>query len=84
MLNASMIRKEIEDAIIKLKCNKSPCTDSTSAELLKVGGENMVDVSVKVCNLTLSTGKCQLNGLSLLPYCYRRKETRADMKTTEQ
>jgi len=52
-----ILRQEIEEAVRKLKCNKSPGTDNIPAELLKAGGENMVDILLKICNLTLKTGE---------------------------
>ncbi len=52
-----IVREEIEQAVKKLKCNKSPGTDNIPAELLKAGGDHMIDVLLKICNLTLKTGE---------------------------
>ena len=41
---------EIEDAITKLKKNKSPGTDQITAEMLQVGGEQLVHEIHELCN----------------------------------
>ncbi|XP_063598641.1 uncharacterized protein LOC134775115 [Penaeus indicus] len=52
-----VVRSEIEEALKKLKCNKAPGTDNISAELMKSGGDKMIDMLLKICNRTLATGE---------------------------
>ena len=49
-----IIRSEVEDAIKALKCGKAPGLDNITAELIKAGGDDMVDVMLKTCNECLS------------------------------
>ena len=53
----SIMREEIKVAINKLKNNKSPGTDSISEEMIKNGGESVVDAYHILCNRILETGQ---------------------------
>ena len=52
-----IIRSKIEEALKKLKCNKAPGTDNMPAELLKSGGDIMIEMLLKICNTTFKTGE---------------------------
>lgn len=41
-----------KQAVKKLRCRKSPGTDNVPAKLLKAGGDHMIDLMLKTCNLT--------------------------------
>jgi len=45
----SILLKEVERAVGKLKMRKSPGTDSVSAELLKAGGEKLARQVHNIC-----------------------------------
>ena len=44
-----ILREEVKNAIIKLKAGKSPGVDNIPAELIKAGGEAMIDFYFRVC-----------------------------------
>ena len=46
----SILRSEIVEAIHKLKAGKSPGTDEIPGELLKMGGDKMIDTYHRICN----------------------------------
>ena len=51
-----ILRAEVEEAIRSLKRNKAPGIDNIQAELIKEGGSDMVEILLKICNLSLKTG----------------------------
>ena len=44
------MKNEIEQAIKELKVGKSAGCDNISAELIKNGGDSIVNVLLKICN----------------------------------
>ena len=44
-------------AVKELKNNKSPGRHNISAELLKAGGDAMINIRRKICNIVLKTGE---------------------------
>ena len=50
----SIFKSEVEDAIQKLKKGKSPCIDNIPDELLKCGGDAIVNVFTELCQLSWS------------------------------
>ena len=52
-----ILREEVETAIRSLKCGKAAGVDNIPAELLKNGGEIVIDVLTTICNQIWKTGK---------------------------
>ena len=53
----TIMREKIEKVINLLKCNKSPGRDNIPSELIKCGGKSIIEVLLKICNTTLTTGE---------------------------
>lgn len=47
---------EVQKAIRSLKCNKSPCSDGITAEMLQAGGEQLARQIHKLCNKAWQEG----------------------------
>ena len=56
---STTIRSEIEEALKKRTCNKAPGMGNIPAELLKSGGNKMIEMVLKIWNTTLKTGEWQ-------------------------
>ena len=52
-----ILREEVEIAVAALKKGKSAEVDNIPAELVKAGGESMIDVLTKICNKIWRTGE---------------------------
>jgi len=52
-----ILKDEVIAAIEKLKNNKSPGTDNITAELLKAGGEPVINILYKTNNTILQSGE---------------------------
>ena len=55
MVNVS--RKEIRKAVKKLKLGKAPGSDGIRAEMVKYGGEAMIDILVRICQMAWEVGR---------------------------
>ena len=52
-----ILREEVEIAVASLKKGKSAGVDNIPAELVKAGGENLIDVLTEICNRIWRTGE---------------------------
>ena len=52
----SILKSEVEEAIRSLKKGKSPGVDTIPGELIQSGGEEMVKMMTKICNIIWKTG----------------------------
>lgn len=57
LIEPDILRSEIEEAIFKLKQNKSPGSDGISSEIVKALGEDGVAVLHDLCNAVWKTGE---------------------------
>lgn len=53
----SILKEEVERAIMYLKNNKSPGTDLITGEMIKSGGETLIEEMYKLCNMVWNVGK---------------------------
>ena len=51
-----VIKAEVKEAVRSLKDNKSPGVDNIQGELLKYGGEEVIEILQDICNKVLKTG----------------------------
>ena len=51
-----IIKAEVREAVRSLKDNKSPGVDNIQGELLKSGGEEVIEIPQDICNKILKTG----------------------------
>lgn len=52
-----IVRKELKKAVKKLKMGKAPGIDGIRAEMIKYGGEEMMDRLMRVCQTAWETGR---------------------------
>ena len=50
-------RKEIKRAVGKLKMGKTPGTDGIRAEMLKYGGDQIINILMRICQVAWEVGK---------------------------
>ena len=64
--NHSITEQEIRQAVKKLKNEKSPFVDKVRNEMIKASLESLMPVYIKLFNLILQSGKCQIFGVKAL------------------
>ena len=52
-----ILREEVESAIASLKKGKSAGVDNIPAELVRAGGEAMIDILIEFCHMIWKTGE---------------------------
>ena len=65
-LDHTTTEQEIRQAVKKLKNEKSPFLDKIRNEMIKASLESLVPVYIKLFNLILQSGKCQIFGVKAL------------------
>ena len=75
-----ILKSEIENAILKLKSNKSPGIDQICAEFLKAGGPTLIHILEKFFNAILTSGVIPSNFKQAMIIVLFKKDDRSECK----
>ena len=78
--NPPMMTSEIEGALVKLKCGKSPGIDQVYSEFLKAGGPILITVFQKFFNAILTSGDIPSNFKEAMIIVLFKKDDRSECR----